>query len=125
MRARLAVMDLVFRPANEVSWDDIRTVFGERGDAAHCWCQRHKSGDMWHGVPAEALADRLREQTNCGDPGAEHTSGFLAYLDGEPVAWCAIEPRPNYDRLLGMPIPWKGRDEDKTDDGVWAVTCFV
>jgi GNAT superfamily N-acetyltransferase len=24
-----------------------------------------------------------------------------------------------------MPIPWKGRAEDKDDDGVWAVTCFV
>ena len=22
-------------------------------------------------------------------------------------------------------MPWAGRDEDKTDDGVWAVTCFV
>ena len=22
-------------------------------------------------------------------------------------------------------MPWGGRDEDKDDDGVWAVTCFV
>lgn len=22
-------------------------------------------------------------------------------------------------------MPWTGRDEDKADDGVWAVTCFV
>ena len=22
-------------------------------------------------------------------------------------------------------IPWEGRAEDKTDDSVWAVTCFV
>jgi GNAT superfamily N-acetyltransferase len=22
-------------------------------------------------------------------------------------------------------VPWAGRDEDRTDDGVWAVTCFV
>jgi GNAT superfamily N-acetyltransferase len=24
-----------------------------------------------------------------------------------------------------MRIPWAGRDENKADDGVWAVTCFV
>jgi GNAT superfamily N-acetyltransferase len=22
-------------------------------------------------------------------------------------------------------VPWDGRNEDKTDDSVWAVTCFV
>ena len=22
-------------------------------------------------------------------------------------------------------MPWRGRDEDKADDGVWAVTCFA
>jgi hypothetical protein len=24
-----------------------------------------------------------------------------------------------------MKVPWEGRDEDKADDSVWAVTCFV
>jgi GNAT superfamily N-acetyltransferase len=24
-----------------------------------------------------------------------------------------------------MRVPWDGRAEDKTDDSVWAVTCFV
>jgi GNAT superfamily N-acetyltransferase len=27
--------------------------------------------------------------------------------------------------LLSKPLVWAGRAEDKTDDGVWAVTCFV
>jgi hypothetical protein len=22
-------------------------------------------------------------------------------------------------------VPWAGRNEDKNDDGVWAVTCFI
>lgn len=43
----------------------------------------------------------------------------------EPVGWCAVEPRTAYVRLLRTRIPWTGRAEDKTDDGVWAVTCFV
>jgi GNAT superfamily N-acetyltransferase len=31
-----------------------------------------------------------------------------------------------YPRLLrNCRVPWFGRDEDKADDSVWAVTCFV
>jgi GNAT superfamily N-acetyltransferase len=38
-----------------------------------------------------------------------------------------VEPRVNYPRLLSSrsPVPWKGRNEDPADEGVWAVTCFV
>ena len=35
------------------------------------------------------------------------------------------EPRTAYPRLLGKPTVWRGRHEDKEDDGVWSVTCFV
>jgi len=50
----------------------------------------------------------------------------VAYLAGEPVGWCAVEPRTSYARLLrSNRVPWVGRTEDKADDGVWAVTCFV
>ena len=117
--------DLRIVTANEASWDDVRTVFGQRGDAAQCFCQRYKSWDIWYDVPREDLAARLRDQTACGDRDATDTSGLVAYLGDEPVAWCAVEPRTAYDRLLKMPIPWKGRDEDKHDDTVWAVTCFI
>jgi GNAT superfamily N-acetyltransferase len=42
------------------------------------------------------------------------------------VGWVAVEPRTAYPRLLGKPTVWKGRQgEDKGDDGVWSVTCFV
>jgi len=28
-------------------------------------------------------------------------------------------------RLLHARVPWAGRDEDRADDSIWAVTCFV
>jgi GNAT superfamily N-acetyltransferase len=35
-------------------------------------------------------------------------------------------PRTAYPRLLSKTrVPWAGRPEDKADDSVWAVTCFV
>lgn len=111
-------------PANEASWEDLQAVFGTRGDPARCRCQWFKHPD-WRSVPASEHAEQLREQTGCGHPGDRATSGMVAYLDGEPVGWCAVEPRTAYPRMPRMRVPWTGRNEDKTDDGVWSVTCFV
>jgi GNAT superfamily N-acetyltransferase len=64
-------------------------------------------------------------QTECGNPGSETSSGLVAYVDGEPVGWCAVEPRTAYTGLVrNNRVPWEGRDEDKSDDTVWAVTCL-
>ena len=115
-------------PANEASCDDLQAVLGARGDPSRCQCQRYKMRprESWASVGAEELAFRLREQTHCGHPESGTTSGLVAYLDGEPVGWCAVEPRSAYPRLLrDCRVPWVGRAEDKTDDSVWAVTCFV
>ena len=114
-------------PANEASWEDIEAVFGGRGAAASCWCQRFKlrPGEAFKRFPAEERAFRLRQQTDAGNPKAEHTAGLVAYLDGEPVGWCAVEPRTAYPWLLKhQKVTWIDRDEDKGDDSVWAVTCL-
>jgi hypothetical protein len=115
-------------PANEASWEDLEAVFGTRGDPSRCWCQRFRMlpGESWASVGAEELAFRLRQQTDCGHPGSESTSGLVAFLEGEPVGWCAIAPRSAHPRLLrNNRVPWEGRTEDKLDESVWAVTCFV
>jgi GNAT superfamily N-acetyltransferase len=118
--------DVSVVPANAATWADLQAVFGTRGDAARCWCQWFKLPNAdWRDVPMEVRAARLRSQTACGDPGAPATSGLVAYLEGEPVGWCAVEPRRVYPRLLRGEVPWAGRDEDRDDAGVWVVTCFV
>jgi GNAT superfamily N-acetyltransferase len=113
-------------PANQASWEDLQTVFGSRGYAAACQCQRIKLGDRaWWYMPVEERAQRLREETDCGHPRSRTTSGLVAYLDGEPVGWCAVEPRTAYRRLRNSGVPWSGRTEDKADDSVWALACFA
>jgi GNAT superfamily N-acetyltransferase len=122
-----AAQELTIVPANEASWEDIQTVFGARGDAAGCQCQRFKLApkEAFKSFPAEERAARLRAQTNAGHPDAETTAGLVAYLDGQPVGWCAVEPRTAYTGLLRVfRVPWAGRTEDKTDETVWAVTCI-
>jgi len=117
---------LTIVPANEASWDDLRAVFGTADYAARCLCQRFKVvGWVWRDTTFEERTAMLQAQTACGDPDAEATSGLVAYLDDEPVGWVAVQPRTAYPKMRTLRVPWTGRNEDKDDDGVWAVTCFV
>jgi GNAT superfamily N-acetyltransferase len=113
-------------PANRSSCEDLHAIFGDRGYAAYCQCQMFKIGHpAWTAATHEERVAALREQTNCGNPQAGATSGLVASLDGEPVGWCAVEPRTAYPRLPPRRIVLKERGEDKDDDSVWAVTCFI
>ncbi|MBI4882583.1 MAG: GNAT family N-acetyltransferase [Actinobacteria bacterium] len=113
-------------PANETTWDELTAVFGTADYASRCLCQRLKvTGWLWRDTTIEQRCEMLAEGTACGDPDALATSGLVAYVDGEPAGWVAVEPRTEYPKLAKMPIPWKGRNEDKTDENVWAVTCMI
>jgi len=109
-------------PANEASFDDLQTILGTRGEGWLCQCQRYKlgPGEAFRNFGVQERAQRLREQTR-----AEPSSGLIAFADGEPAGWCAVQPRPAFTGLVRVfKIPWEGRDEDKTDESVWAVTCL-
>jgi GNAT superfamily N-acetyltransferase len=128
VRVTAPKVEITVVPANMASWDDMQAIFGSRGAAAGCQCQRYKLAprESFGSFPAEERADRLRRQTDCGHPESDTTSGLVAYIDGEPVGWCAVEPRSAYNGLARVfKVPWEGRDEDKADSSVWAVTCFV
>jgi GNAT superfamily N-acetyltransferase len=118
--------DLAIVPANEASWDDLAAIFGTTDYPGRCQCQHYKvPGWSWRDSTQEQRSAMLRAQTACGNPNAETTSGLVAYLGGEPVGWVAVEPRTAYPKLRTSRVPWTDRNEDKDDDGVWAVTCFT
>src|SRR4051812_10641994 len=105
--------DLTIVPANEASWDDLQAIFGTRGPAAGCQCQRYKlkPREAFRKFPVSERGRRLREQTRCGEPASGTTTGLVAYHEGEPAGWCAVEPRSNYAGLVrNMRVPWDGRD---------------
>ena len=99
MEATEAAITVV--PANEASCEDLQAIFGTRGQGHNCQCQRFKlrPREYFAGFPVEERAFRLRQQTDCGHPGSDTTSGLVAYLDGKPVGWCAVEPRTAYEGL--------------------------
>lgn len=109
--------------ASEAGPDAVAEVFGSRGSAALCNCQRYKlaAKESFGGLGREELAFRLRREV--ADPPGPGLVGF----DGDtPVAWCGVQPRSELAGLIRVfRVPWQGRDEDRTDASVWAVTCFV
>jgi ribosomal protein S18 acetylase RimI-like enzyme len=110
-------------PADQVPWDDVQAVFGARGTGARCQCQRYKlrPRESFGAFPSQEREARLREQTH----GGGRTTGLVGYLGGEPVGWCAVEPRSAYDGLVrNQRVPWEGRDERRDDPTVWAITCL-
>ena len=108
-------------PANEAPWEDLTTIFGKADYAARCRCQRLKvTGWIWRDSTQEERLARQQEQTAANPP-----SGLVAYVDGEPAGWVAVEARTAYPKLRTTRIPWTNRTEDKDDADIWSVTCFV
>lgn len=113
-------------PANEARWEDLAAIFGTTGYPGRCQCQHFKlPGPLWSNSTQEQRTTMLQAQAACGEPDAPGTSGLVAYVDGDPAGWVAVEPRIAYPKLRTTRIPWRDRDEDKDDEGVWAVTCFL
>jgi GNAT superfamily N-acetyltransferase len=120
--ARLQVL-----PADQAGFAVVEAVLGLRGPAASCQCQRYKlhPHESFARQPVELRAERLQAQVEGTYGEGARTSGLVAYLDDEPVGWCAVEPRRNYHGLVrNQKVPWAGRNEDRADPHVWAVTCL-
>lgn len=105
---------LTFHEVDESRWDDFERLFAGRGGPKACWCM------VWRATGAETRQTRGAERKAAmkARVDAKVPIGILGYLDGEPVAWCSIAPRPTYRRLGGPEID--GEDPDR----VWSLACF-
>ena len=124
-------------PVSESPWDDVRTVFGTRGDPSTCWCQYFKVDAVaWKAKDHAAAFERaLCEQVDAARALSASSApttgpGVIAYLGSEsegwqPVGWAAVEPRTAYPRILAGRMMPGTADPDAADGSVWAVTCFV
>lgn len=122
-------MSLRIVPANEAGCADLSAIFGERGGAAECQCQRYRlaRGESFSSAGSDVRAKRLHDQTACGDPSSPATSGLVAYSDTDPAGWCAVAPRSSYTGLVrnSNQTAWRGRKEDRDAADVWAITCLL
>jgi GNAT superfamily N-acetyltransferase len=113
---------IMVRSAAAVPWVDVQSVFATRGDPRGCWCQYFKlPAAVFDATRAADLESALEQQTRAGDP----TPGLVAFVDGEPAGWVAVEPRVRYPRLLRSRVVSGGSQEAKDDASVWSIVCFV
>lgn len=108
-------------PVTPERWPDLVELFEQRGPrgghrntpAYGCWCMWWRDRSLAHGGPKKgAMAKLVR---------AGREPGLLAYDGGRAVGWVAVAPREEFTVLMRSP-QYRPRD---TEDGVWAVTCFV
>jgi GNAT superfamily N-acetyltransferase len=107
--------EVTVHPLTPRRWDDVERLFGERGACAGCWCMwwRLKRSDLER-QKGEGNRRAFRRIVESGE-----APGLLAYMGGEPIAWCAVAPRERYPTLE------RSRTLGRVDDRpVWSVTCF-
>ncbi|MDX1524254.1 MAG: GNAT family N-acetyltransferase [Anaerolineae bacterium] len=106
---------LEFEPVTPERWADLEQLFGPRGATGGCWCMlwRLKRSD-YDRQKGDGNKQAMKSIVEHGPP-----PGILAYLEGEPVGWGAIQPREVYP-ALGRSRILKPVDEQP----VWSITCF-
>lgn len=111
-----ALPHLFFHPVTPERWQDLETLFGPRGACGGCWC-------MWWRIKRSQFEEQkgpgnrkaLKKIVDSGE-----VPGLLAYADGQPIAWCSVDPRETY------PVLERSRILKRVDDkAVWSVVCFV
>jgi len=106
---------LEVHPLTPQRWKDLEALFGERGACGGCWC-------MWWRLQRSQFEKQKGEENKRAfkkivDSG--EVPGLLAYVNGQPVAWCAVAPRETY------PVLERSRTLKRIDDQpVWSVVCF-
>ena len=103
------------RPLTAERWPDFERLFGDNGACGGCWCMWfRRTNKEFETAKGEANRRAMKALVDAGEE-----PGLLAYVGGEPAAWCALAPRPSYARLARSRI-LKPVDERP----VWSVVCF-
>lgn len=108
-------LDLSFHPLTQKLWRDFELLFGAHGACGGCWCMYWKLRGKDY---SENTGDSARQmQKSVVD--AKTIPGLLAYSEGYPIGWIAVEPRSQYPKLA------HSRTLKPVDDQeVWSITCF-
>lgn len=110
-----SLSDCTFAPLTPERWHDLEALFGPRGACAGCWC-------MWWRLPRSQWGAQKGEGNRAAFEAlvaSDAQPGILAYVEGRPAGWCAVEPREAYPALD------RSRTLKRVDEApVWSVTCF-
>lgn len=112
---RSAAANVQVHPVTPERWKDLVTLFGEKGACAGCWCLFFKqTGPEFSAGKGEANRRTQERHVKSG-----RCPGLLAYVDGQPAGWCAVEPREEFKRIVKSRV-LKPVDERRA----WSIPCF-
>jgi GNAT superfamily N-acetyltransferase len=102
-------------------WAAVEELFGTKGEPSRCWCRWFAlSSKEWGSTSPDDRREALKSAFQRGP-----APGVLAFRDGRPIGWCAVEPRVSYPRLKRSHV-LRGAHPDPEDQlSLWAVSCFV
>lgn len=102
-------------PLTPDRWEDFEQLFGPRGACGGCWC-------MWWKLRAKEF-DTLKGDGNHSMQKeivmSGEVPGLLAYVEGKPAGWIAVELREKYPRLANSRVM-----APVDERPVWSITCF-
>lgn len=103
-------MTFEFHPIDTETWPDFEALMESKGSPHNCWCTAWIVVDKENqrAEKSEKKAS-IKKRIKNGIP-----VGLLAYLNDEPIGWCAVAPRETYRTLGG----------DETKENVWSIVCF-
>ncbi len=108
-------LDLSFHPLTQKLWRDFELLFGDNGACCGCWCMNWKLRGKTF---SENKGDSNRQQQK-SIVDSKKIPGLIAYSEGYPIGWIAIEPRSEYPKLATSKILKPIDDEE-----VWSITCL-
>jgi hypothetical protein len=104
-----------FQPLTPERFADFEQLFGPRGACAGCWCMFWKlRGQAFEKAAGDAAHQMQKFNVESGV-----VPGLLAYVNGLPAGWIAVEPRSAYIKLAHSRVL-----APVDDQHVWSVTCF-
>ena len=115
MTNRIEELDLSFHPLTQKLWRDFELLFGDNGACGGCWCMHWKlRGKAYEENKGDANRQMMKSIVD-----AKKNPGLIAYSEGYPIGWIAIEPRKEYLKLAHSKILKPVDDKE-----VWSITCF-
>jgi GNAT superfamily N-acetyltransferase len=108
-------LGLTFHPLTQKLWRDFEMLFGRNGACGGCWCMYWKL----RGKSFEESAGYTARQLQKAVVDSKTVPGLLAYSEGYPVGWIAVEPRSAYPKLAHSRVL-----KPVDDQPVWSITCF-
>ena len=107
--------DFSCHPLTPKLWRDFEILFCTNGACGGCWCMYWKlRGKAFEEAAGDEARQMQKSQVDSG-----HSPGLIAYSEGYPIGWIAVEPRSAYSKLAHSRVL-----KPVDDQPVWSITCF-